>query len=159
MNISHKITPLLLTSLLLGGCDTFRNIFGTDHYEPDAFAVTDHPPLIMPPDYIVRPPRPGAERPNAVSATVKAQKTVLGSQVSGSSEPATQGEKDILGKASEKQPVTPKIREIVDEESQTDSTVSGTVLNKIQSWKKEASDNLTLSNRKKAPKEEESSPE
>ena len=56
-----------------------------------------------------------------------------------------EGEKDVVEKASEKQTATPNIRTIVDEEAQADSTVSGKVINKIQAWKKEASENLGLS--------------
>jgi hypothetical protein len=68
----------------------------------------------------------------------------------------TKGERDIIEKASENQEVTPDIRKKLDEESQTDGTISGTVISKIKSWKKEATENLTLSKPTKDEEEEES---
>lgn len=62
-----------------------------------------------------------------------------------SSTSTTIGERDIIEKASENQEVTPDIRKKLDEESQSDGTISNKVISKIKSWKKEAAENLTLS--------------
>ncbi len=151
MNKVYILAPVLLCSLTLGGCDTFRNTFGLDHYSPNEWDTTPNTSLILPPDFKGRPklppPTPGAPNPHAIPETVKAQKTVLGDAPSDEETASTSnGEKGIVEKASENQEVTPDIRKIVDEEAQTDSTVSGKVIAKIQSWKKEASKNLGLSN-------------
>ena len=145
--------PLTLASVIVGACDTVRDTFGLNHSAPNEWNTADpNPPLVIPPGLFERPklppPCPGAPNPNAVSPETRAQNTVLGGvPVSSGSSPSapTEGENGVVEKASEKQPVTPNIRTIVDEEAQADSTVSGKVISKIQAWKKEASDNLSLS--------------
>lgn len=145
------LIPVLLCLLILGGCDTFRNTFGLDHYSPNEWDTTPNGSLILPPDFKNRPklppPTPGTPNPHAIPESVKAQKTVLGDAHTGEAPVApSRGERGIVEKASENQAVTPDIRKIVDEEAQADSTVSGKVISRIQSWKKEASKNLGLSN-------------
>lgn len=150
MNKFYTLTPILLCSLALSGCDSFRNTFGLDHYSPDEWRASPSPGLILPPDFAERPklppPAPGTPNPHVVPESVKAQKTVLGDIPP--AEPTaspTKGEKDVIEKASENQEVTPDIRKKLDEESQSDGTISSKVIAKIKSWKKEAVENLTLS--------------
>lgn len=153
--ISYKkssLTPfLVLTTLLLGGCDSFRNTFGLDHSSPNEWNTTaPSPGLILPPDFANRPklppPTPGAPNPHVVPENVKAQKTVLGDDYSPDPSPSSsKSENDLLERASENQEVTADIRKKVDEEAQTDSSVSGKVISKIKSWKKEATSNLGMS--------------
>lgn len=154
MSKIYAVASLTLTSVaLLGGCDSVRDTFGLNHSAPNEWNTADpNPPLVIPPGLFDRPklppPCPGAPNPNAVSPEKRAQNTVLGgtlvSHDTSGSFSATEGEKEVVEKASETQAVTPNIRTIVDEEAQADSTVSGKVIRKIQAWKKEASDNLSL---------------
>src|ERR1700684_2991769 len=65
------IGPLLLGAslLLLGGCsgDGLARTFGLTRDAPDEYTVTTRAPLSMPPDYNLRPPRPGVPRPQEQS--------------------------------------------------------------------------------------------
>ncbi len=45
---------------------------------PNEFAVTRQPPLTIPPDYALRPPRPGAPRPQEVGASAQALAVMFG---------------------------------------------------------------------------------
>jgi hypothetical protein len=47
---------------------------------PNEFAVTRQPPLTIPPDYALRPPRPGAPRPQEVGASAQALAAMFGGQ-------------------------------------------------------------------------------
>lgn len=147
----YTLTSILLCPLTLGGCDSVRNAFGLDHSSPKEWDTAEPSPgLIIPPDFDARPklppPTPGAPNPHVVPETVRAQKTVFGDTHSVDTSPSsTKGEQDIIDKASENQEVTPDIRKKVDEEAQADGTISNKIISKIQSWKKEASDNLSLS--------------
>lgn len=150
MNKFYTLTPILLCSLALSGCDSFRNTFGLDHYTPDELRADPGPGLILPPGFNERPklppPTPGAPNPHIVPESVKAQKAVLGDTLpTESAASTTKGEKEVIEKASENQEITPDIRQRLDEESQSDGTISGKVIAKIKSWKKEAVENLTLS--------------
>ena len=50
------------TLILLAGCsgDKLTRTFGLTRDAPDEYTVTTRAPLSMPPDYNLRPPRPGA---------------------------------------------------------------------------------------------------
>jgi hypothetical protein len=57
-----RFVPLVLAScaaLALSGCAETREALDLNAAPPDEFAVVDHPPLTMPPDFTLRPPRPG----------------------------------------------------------------------------------------------------
>src|SRR6202451_4117878 len=61
--------PLGCALVLLGGCETgdLTRTFGLTRDSPDEYTVTTRAPLSMPPDYNLRPPRPGAPRPQEQS--------------------------------------------------------------------------------------------
>lgn len=150
MNKICTLTSLLLCSFTLTGCDSFRNAFGLDHYTPNEWDTSaPSPSLILPPDFAQRPqlppPTPGAPNPHVVPESVRAQKTVLGETHGGNLPTSPTGERDLIEKSSKDQEVTPDIRKKLDEESQSDGTIPNKVVSKIKSWKKEASENLSLS--------------
>jgi len=65
-----------LATLLLSGCTDFRRALGVDRSMPDEFAVESRAPLTLPPDYDLRPPQPGAPRPQETPAAEKARKAI-----------------------------------------------------------------------------------
>ena len=107
MNIrsSHAVRAAVLVGvgLALCGCDTLRGAAGLGKTAPDEFAVLTKAPLVVPPDYNLKPPRPGAAPTNQVKPTDAAQAALYGS------DPATiasnipgnssQGEKLLLAYA------------------------------------------------------------
>jgi hypothetical protein len=65
--------------VLLGGCsgDKLARTFGLTRDAPDEYTVTTRAPLSMPPDYNLRPPRPGAARPQEQSERQQAQEALV----------------------------------------------------------------------------------
>ena len=63
---------------------------------PDEFAITTKAPLVVPPDYALRPPKPGESRPQELSSSERAKQVLLGDT---SATPPTQGEILLLQKA------------------------------------------------------------
>jgi hypothetical protein len=59
----RKTTLVLLTALAgtLAGCGSGGGLMGRDR--PDEFAVQRQAPLVVPPDFALQPPQPGAPRP------------------------------------------------------------------------------------------------
>jgi Protein of unknown function (DUF3035) len=57
---------VMLGLLPLGGCaqGSVQDVLGMGKRAPDEFAVVKRAPLIVPPDFELRPPDPGAPRPN-----------------------------------------------------------------------------------------------
>ena len=48
--------------------EDLKSTFGLNKRAPDEFAVPTRAPLSLPPDYSLRPPEPGAPRPNQTTA-------------------------------------------------------------------------------------------
>ncbi len=80
-----------LAALALSGCGNVQETLGLGKKPPDEFAVVKQAPLILPPNYALRPPEPGASRPGGVDPREVAQAALTGRR------PATQG--DIAGRA------------------------------------------------------------
>lgn len=73
--------------LALPGCTNVRTMLGMDQSGPDEFAVESRAPLLIPPDFNLRPPQPGAARPNEVTAAERAQRVI---DAAGPGEPGKQ---------------------------------------------------------------------
>ena len=75
-------------SLLLSGCGS-TGLFNRDR--PDEFAVQRQAPLVIPPDFALTPPSPGAPRPTDQSAAQQAQEALFGAPQPRSSVETTAG--------------------------------------------------------------------
>lgn len=65
-------------ALLVTGCESIREAAGITKEPPDEFAVVTKAPLVIPPDFNLRPPKPGAAPTNQVSPTASAQAALYG---------------------------------------------------------------------------------
>ena len=70
---------LLTAAAALAGCQSMRAAAGLTKAPPDEFAVTTKPALIIPPDYNLMPPSPGAAPTNALETDAQAQLAMFGS--------------------------------------------------------------------------------
>jgi hypothetical protein len=106
MNRMMKALPLMVltgAALALSGCDSLRSAAGMTKAAPDEFAVVTKAPLIMPPDYNLRPPRPGAPPLNQTLPTQDAQASLFSSDPAAAASTITgrysEGEKILLANA------------------------------------------------------------
>jgi hypothetical protein len=83
---------------------------------PDEFAVMERPPLSMPPDYALRPPRPGAPRPQIVDTAAQAQETLFNGNGATAPKAPSQGEQALLEAAGATK-ADNSIRDTVDRET------------------------------------------
>ncbi len=112
---------LLIASLLpLAACgDDLSRTIGLTRDAPDEFTVTTRAPLSMPPDYSLRPPRPGASRPQELSERAQAEATLSPTTDLGSQAPAMSAGQQAL--ISSSGPSAPRdIRAQVDADAQLD---------------------------------------
>lgn len=70
------IGPAVLLSGL-SACDTFKEQVGLTKKAPDEFTVLTKAPLVMPPDFSLRPPRRGAKRPQEIQPRETARAAIL----------------------------------------------------------------------------------
>jgi hypothetical protein len=131
-------SPVLLAGslLLLAGCDTDKlsRTFGLTRDSPDEYTVTTRAPLSMPPEYSLRPPQPGASRPQEQTERQQAEEALapqltLGAQAPGS---VSQGQTALTQQAGPA--ASSDIRRRVDQDAQSDND-SG-FIDKLLYWRK-----------------------
>lgn len=113
---------LAFVTLSLTACSKTQEQFDFSKKAPDEFAVTTRAPLEMPPDYNLRPPRPGAPRPQEDSATEEAKQAIFGEQETTAQKTKTEattmtGGEAILLQKSGATAVDPNIRDTIDRET------------------------------------------
>ena len=86
---------LACLAMATSGCGIGRAV-GAGKNAPDEFAIATKAPLVVPPDYALRPPRPGESRPQELSPSERAQQVLLGDAAAA---PPTVGEQLLLRKA------------------------------------------------------------
>src|ERR1700712_2334408 len=109
----------LAGALGLAACsgDELTRTFGLSRDAPDEFQVTTRAPLSMPPDFSLRPPRPGASRPQELSERQQAEATLApDAALQGAQTGTTPGQQALLSASG---PAAPRdIRNEVDAEAQ-----------------------------------------
>lgn len=83
--IRRMFKPIAVAGLValvpvLSGCGDVRSALGYDKQAPDEFAVVARAPLSVPPTFNLRPPEPGAERPQEPSTRNGARDLILKKQ-------------------------------------------------------------------------------
>ena len=77
----------LAAAALIAGCTDFKRSIGLEPTLPDEFAVESRAPLTIPPDFELRPPQPGASRPQEKSSDQQAKQLI---EQAGPGEPGKQ---------------------------------------------------------------------
>jgi hypothetical protein len=88
MMVRMAFGAMALSALALSACGGggFQQALGMGKQAPDEFSVVSRAPLIIPPDFDLRPPEPGAPRPMVGTTEDQARATLLGqSQVKAAS--------------------------------------------------------------------------
>ena len=93
-----------LSLLILPGCSDLRLALGMDRVGPDEFAIESRAPLLIPPDFDLRPPQPGTPRPQEVTAAERARRVI---DSAGPGEPGKQATSVLRPPAEGLSPVGP----------------------------------------------------
>jgi hypothetical protein len=96
MHKSASVILLVCGSGLLAACGS-SGIFNRDR--PDEFAVQRQAPLVVPPDFTLSPPAPGAPRPNESSPAEQALEALFGGPA-----PRSRLEASLLDRAGRAEP-------------------------------------------------------
>lgn len=129
----RKITGKFYLSaclLILAACSNAKENLGLVKKSPDEFAVVKRAPLSMPPDYSLRPPMPGAPRPQEQAPDQQAKEAVFGEGKEMGNVDFTQGENALLKQAGATK-ADPQIRRKVDSETALDTDKNKPVVKKI----------------------------
>ncbi len=132
----------LVLTLALAGCSGAAETLGLGRNAPDEFAVVERPPLSMPPEFALRPPQPGAARPQEVSVQSNAEESLFGGKAPlAASE--SEGEKNLLAAAGADK-AEPSIRAIIDRESTEKAIGSGRLVEELLWWRDPAANATTV---------------
>jgi hypothetical protein len=141
--VRRRVAPALLFALLLGapglsGCGEVRDALGYDKKPPDEFAVVARAPLSVPPNFQMRPPEPGAERPQEPPKRQGARdlivKNTTGTTGAGASASQTPGDGTIRRLLRTEQ-AAPGIRQLVNRETAAFVYADEHLIDKILFWK------------------------
>jgi hypothetical protein len=132
--------------LSLSGCGgKVRQALGMTKHSPDEFLTVAHAPLSLPPDYSLRPPEPGAPRPQEGTAAEQAQTALYANNggtapmagttgTTGANEAQSSGEVALLQNAGAAG-VDPGIRAQIDTETAAQIERDQTLISRLVFWR------------------------
>lgn len=128
------LIPAALLGLASCSGDELTRTFGLTRDAPDEFQVTTRAPLSMPPDFTLRPPRPGAVRPQELTQRQQAEAalapdTLLNGNTAGAPTPGQQALVAAAGR-----PAPADIRARLEQESALD-TPSRSLTDRLMFWR------------------------
>src|SRR5262245_49592488 len=135
----HKLA-LLAAVIVLAGCENneARKLLGLEKTTPDEFKIVSRAPLSLPPDYSLRPPAPGAQRPQELAIPQRALAAVTGNPGAGAARGAapaanSAGESALLAKVGADR-ANPDIRTVLDREFSSLAEADTTLLDRLVFW-------------------------
>ncbi len=143
-------------SLVVAGCSGISDqLTGRGKYAPDEFSVVSRAPLTLPPDYGLRPPQPGAQRPQRTRVQDIAKAALLGAGGSPiSAADASIGEQALLGRAGGAD-ADPGIRRIINEESALYAEDDDAFVDNLMFWRDKQQPGLIVDPTKESQRLEE----
>lgn len=78
MNNVCKLLTCILSLSVLAACSGAKETLGLTKESPDEFLIVKRAPLEMPPNFNLRPPTPGADRPQEKSTGEEARSVIFG---------------------------------------------------------------------------------
>jgi len=129
------ILSLFAVLALVSGCDSARKAFGQKKTPPDEFVVYSRPPLSLPPDYGLRPPKPGISRPQKIQPSDVAREAVLGKSQSADEQatPTSPGLQAMLRNTGAIA-ADPAIRDAINQETSILAAEDQQFINKLIFW-------------------------
>ena len=127
-------------AVVLGGCEQTKNMFGLSKRAPDEFAVYSRAPLSLPPDFTLRPPEPGSDRPQRIMprddamAALRGKGKSAGQSAAEAAAPGDPGLQALLRQLQATSP-DPNIRSEVDRETSILAAESTTFTDKLLFWR------------------------
>ena len=125
-------------AMTVSGCESTRRAIGLEKSVPDEFAVAAPAPLAIPPDFNLRPPAPGADRPQQLSASQQARVALVGRAKIQDylNRGLSKGEASLLAHAGADS-VPPGIRSTLDKEVSTFAAEEKTFTDRLVFWREE----------------------
>lgn len=153
MTPRHGLALVLCLPLVSACGGDVGRTFGLTRDPPDEFLVTTRAPLSLPPDYALRPPRPGAPRPQEppareAAAALLAARTVTQPVLADIPQGASAGEAALLAAAGP--PVPTDLRRQIDQESALLAERERSFVDRLLFWRRPEPEGVTVDPRAEA---------
>jgi hypothetical protein len=147
----RRAAPPVLALLLMTGCSTdLSRSFGLLRDAPDEFTVTTRAPLSMPPDFNLRPPRPGEARPQEQSTRAQARESLV-PQTALNGTPTGQGSSGQEALVQAAGPAAPSnIRAEVNNEATAEAVKSRGFVDSLMFWRETPPPGIVVDPQKEA---------
>jgi hypothetical protein len=106
------MVAILGSAVAVSGCQSTKQALGMSKVVPDEFRVVTKAPLVVPPEYSLRPPAPGEPRPQELQPESAARLALLGER---SAANRSEGEQALVARAGGDR-ADPLARYVVDDE-------------------------------------------
>ena len=126
------VTVVSATMLSLGACNSIRQGVGLTKVTPDEFVTVASAPLVVPPEYGLTPPAPGAPRPQELTPESAARQILLGQRQAVT---RTAGEQVLVANAGGDR-ADPLARYVIDDEFGDLAHKEESWANRIMFWRK-----------------------
>jgi hypothetical protein len=134
LNRAATLAAFAALGLAVSGCGTLSRSLGVSKVTPDEFRVVTKAPLVVPPEYALRPPAPGEPRPQELAPESAARAALLGRTQAVT---RSQGEQLLVSKAGAER-ADPLIRYVVDDEFGDLAHKDKSWADRIMFWRKDA---------------------
>ncbi len=127
--------------LAVSGCSQVKTAFGLERQVPNEFDVVQNAPLAIPPDFNLRPPRPGAAPTQGESPTVQAKETIFRAAgdkgpTPGADAKLSPGEDDIL-RAAGANGAPGDIRQVINQEDAEGHPFDKSFVDRVMFWRQD----------------------
>jgi len=137
-----RLTPFRRNATLLIGiaalgagasaCHSVSDAFGQNKSPPDEFRVVTKAPLVVPPEYALRPPAPGEPRPMELQPESAAEQALIGEREATDRDDA---EKLLVAKAGAEH-ADPLIRYVIDDQFGSVAHKDKSFADRVMFWRK-----------------------
>jgi hypothetical protein len=145
-----------IVAMVLGGCDRVRETVGLTKRAPDEFTVVTKAPLVIPPNFSLRPPQPGARRPQETQPRDRARRALVSSGRGGQAAAAasvpegSSGGEGALLKQAGALDADPSIRATIDRETTQMAEQDSSFAERLIFWQDKPAYGSTLDAEKEA---------
>ena len=146
--ITHGIAAFVLV-MALSSCEGLKEQIGLVKSAPDEFKVMTKAPLILPPDFTLRPPQPGASGPLEVQVRERARRVLLRTGRSSLGGAAAQEAADKVSRSraenvflrnAQADKADPQIRNIIRRETLALAEKDSTFTRRLMFWREDEED-------------------
>ncbi len=141
VNFAVVVVAGCAAAVSLNACSGAKRAFGMEKVVPDEFTVVTKAPLVLPPDYSLRPPQPGAPSPAFIEPKINAEAALFGreGQLSDNAQGYTGGEVSLLDTTGGSG-ANPDIRKVLNAETASLIEKDNSIADKILFWQEPADD-------------------